>query len=155
MASILIIYSQRNGFYVECGAFDGKSHSTTFLIERQLDWSGLLIEAEPNNFQATVEKHRNAILVPACLSLSTKPKINAFQVGKQMQGKIVEDNNLQGSVNVQCLPLYSILLASNRTTVDVFGLDIEGNELDVLKTIPFDKVDIKVRDKNTLIYQII
>ena len=28
--------------------------------------------------------------------------------------------------------------------VDFFSLDIEGLELDVLKTIPFDKVDIKV-----------
>jgi len=65
-----------------------------------------------------------------------------------MQGKIIEDNNLQSSVNVQCLPLYSILLAANRTTVDVFGLDIVGNEVHVLKTIPFDKVDIKVRDAN-------
>jgi FkbM family methyltransferase len=110
-----------------------------------------LIEAEPNNFKSTVEKHRNAVLVPACLSLSTKPKVSAFEVGKKMQGKIVESNNLQGSVNVQCLPLYSILLAVNRTTVDVFSLDIEGNELDVLKTIPFDKVDIKVRNANVLI----
>ena len=29
-------------------------------------------------------------------------------------------------------------------TVDYFTLDIEGDELTVLKTIPFDKVDIKV-----------
>jgi len=145
---------QRNGFFIECGAFDGKTHSTTFLMERKLDWTGLLIEAEPTNFHATADKHRNAILVPACLSLGTKPKMNAFQVGKQMQGKIVEDKNLQGSVNVQCLPLYSVLLAANRTTVDVFCLDIEGNELDVLKTIPFDKVDIKVRDANMLVFNI-
>ena len=28
--------------------------------------------------------------------------------------------------------------------MDYFSLDIEGNELDVLKTIPFQKYDIKV-----------
>lgn len=61
-----------------------------------------------------------------------------------MQGKIIDGINVPGTVNVQCLPVYSILLAVNRTTVDVFSLDIEGNELDVLQTIPFDKVDIKV-----------
>jgi hypothetical protein len=43
------------------------------------------------------------------------------------------------------MPLYSILQSVNRTTVDFFSLDIEGNELDVLRTLPFDKVDIKVR----------
>ena len=45
---------------------------------------------------------------------------------------------------VQCFPAYSLLLALNRTTIDYFSLDVEGSELQVLKTIPFDKVDIKV-----------
>lgn len=52
-------------------------------------------------------------------------------------------NNVE-SVDVQCFPLYSILLASNRTTVDYFSLDIEGHEIRVLKTIPWKKTDIKV-----------
>ncbi len=45
---------------------------------------------------------------------------------------------------VECFPLYSILLAINRTVVDYFSLDIEGIELRVLKAIPFDLVTIKV-----------
>ena len=46
---------------------------------------------------------------------------------------------------VQCFPLYSILVAVGQTTVDYFSLDVEGVELDILRTIPWDKVDIKVR----------
>ena len=45
---------------------------------------------------------------------------------------------------VQCFPFYSILLASGRTNIDYFSLDIEGAELNVLKTIPWTNVDIKV-----------
>ena len=45
---------------------------------------------------------------------------------------------------IQCFPFYSILLATGRTRVDLFSLDIEGDELAVLKTIPWNKVDIKV-----------
>jgi len=48
-------------------------------------------------------------------------------------------------VDVQCFPLYSYLLALNRTKVDYFSLDVEGSELDVLRTIPFEKLDIRVR----------
>lgn len=44
----------------------------------------------------------------------------------------------------QCFPLYSMLIAVGRTQVDYFSLDIEGSELQVLKTIPWHKVDIKV-----------
>jgi FkbM family methyltransferase len=47
-------------------------------------------------------------------------------------------------VQVQCMPLTTLLLALNRTTVDYLSLDVEGNELDVLKTINYDLIDIKV-----------
>ena len=77
------------------------------------------------------------------------------------QGKILESNRTHKDVNprilpkgwtssegemikIQCFPLYSILLAVNQTTVDYFSLDIEGDELAVLKTIPMHKLDIKV-----------
>lgn len=50
-----------------------------------------------------------------------------------------------GHAEVQCLPIYSLMLAVNVTTVDYFSLDVEGVELEVLQTIPWDKVDIKVR----------
>jgi hypothetical protein len=48
-------------------------------------------------------------------------------------------------IKVQCFPLYSILLAVGRTTIDFLSLDIEGGELDVLATIPWHKVNIKVK----------
>ena len=44
---------------------------------------------------------------------------------------------------VQCFPLYSILLALGNPTVDFFSLDVEGSELGVLRTIPWNKVDIR------------
>ncbi len=46
--------------------------------------------------------------------------------------------------SVYCFPFYSLMLALNQTRIDYFSLDVEGMELDILKTIPFDKLDIKV-----------
>jgi hypothetical protein len=40
---------------------------------------------------------------------------------------------------------YSYYYSNFRTTVDYFSLDVEGNELDILRTIPFDKINIKVK----------
>jgi hypothetical protein len=45
---------------------------------------------------------------------------------------------------MQCFPLYSLLLALGNPTVNLFILDIEGTEYLILKTIPWDKVDIEV-----------
>lgn len=47
-------------------------------------------------------------------------------------------------IQVQCFPLYSILLAIGRTQVDFFSLDVEGAEYKLLATIPWHKVDITV-----------
>ncbi len=50
----------------------------------------------------------------------------------------------KGALQVPCYPLFSLLLYLNITTVDYFSLDVEGVELDILKTIPFDKLDIHI-----------
>ena len=47
-------------------------------------------------------------------------------------------------INVQCFTLYSILNALNINHVDYFSLDVEGPELEILKTIPFHKINIDV-----------
>ena len=45
---------------------------------------------------------------------------------------------------MKCIPLLSIIKALGVTTVDYFSLDIEGAELQLLQTLDFDQVDIKV-----------
>ena len=50
---------------------------------------------------------------------------------------------------VQCFPLYSLLKAIGQLEVDYFSLDIEGAELEILKTIPWDKLKIKVMGNNS------
>ena len=69
-----------------------------------------------------------------------EPIVGSIQGAKASQA-VVDAGQL---VNVQCFPLYSILLAFNRTKVDFFSLDVEGHELKVLKTVPWHKVDLTV-----------
>ena len=58
---------------------------------------------------------------------------------KQQEEKLGFSNS-----KVLCFPFYSILLAMGNPTVDYFSLDVEGAELPILKTIPWDKVDIQI-----------
>ena len=44
-----------------------------------------------------------------------------------------------------CLPFFTILNALGNPVVDYFSLDIEGAELPVLHSIPWQKVKIRVR----------
>ncbi|KAH3894693.1 uncharacterized protein LOC127867739 isoform X2 [Dreissena polymorpha] len=141
------------GFYVECGALNGEKGSNTLFFEKVRKWNGLLVEADPSNYQALKSKHRKAFTVNACLSPQPYPAMVTFNKAFN-RGRVVDNNEAkdwihqQGiskdEVSVQCFPLYSLLLALNQLTVDFFSLDVEGDELRVLKTIPFDKVDIKM-----------
>ena len=48
------------------------------------------------------------------------------------------------TIKMQCFPLTSIVYALGNPVVDYLSLDIEGAELDVLKTIPFDELNIQL-----------
>ncbi len=41
-----------------------------------------------------------------------------------------------------CYPLHAILLSMGNPTVDFFSLDVEGAEVPILRSIPFDKVNV-------------
>ncbi|KAL3885806.1 hypothetical protein ACJMK2_025843 [Sinanodonta woodiana] len=146
-----VLHQREKGFYIEAGAFDGESISNTLFFEKVRKWNGLLIEPDPFVFERLKAKNRKAILVNSCLNIKPQPSILEFNRGNEM-GRVwvdKEDKNwvkeMKMQVNVievPCFSLYSILLAVNQTTIDYFSLDVEGRELSVLQSIPFDKLHI-------------
>ncbi len=68
--------------------------------------------------------------------------------------KTTTNSYMEDVYEVQCFPLYSILLALGRTDVDYFSLDVEGSEYKILATIPWNKVKFKVRVTNKTLFTI-
>ena len=151
-----LLAKRRQGFFVECGAADGQHKSNSLYLELFMNWTGIMIEAEPEYFaKLKMKKNRNAFLVNACLSPSTRTAMLNFSStgSKEASGltklmspgqKKRQSVDPKTAIQVQCLPLYSILAALNIRHVDYFSLDVEGAELQVLKTIPFTEVTIDV-----------
>ncbi len=67
---------------------------------------------------------------------------SANNIGRIVDGQEEKDQNRAKLHRVICHPLAKILSLLNRTHVDYFSLDVEGHELAVLKTIPFDRLDV-------------
>ena len=67
----LLIYAaatskRRNAHsFVELGAYDGLSGSNTFMIEKCLNWTGTLVEANVPNFGMLLKSNRSAAMVNA------------------------------------------------------------------------------------------
>lgn len=128
-------------------------------FELKRNFTGLLVEPNVFNYKKLLEVNRRAYSVNGCYSTTGLPTlvdfVNAKALGaikeidqemKLMESlpKQVQKDNLQGESKALCLSFYSILLAVGNPVVDYLSLDIEGAELPVLTTIPWDKVEIKV-----------
>ena len=75
---------------------------------------------------------------------STAEMLGAIIEEKDVKQPLSQQKDTENIYKMQCFPLYSILLAIGRTDVDYFGLDVEGAEYKILKTIPWHKVNMKV-----------
>ncbi|XP_023332685.1 uncharacterized protein LOC111704627 [Eurytemora carolleeae] len=142
--------SLKGGFFIEAGAFDGELESTTLYFEQKHGWSGLLVEPLLKEYKQLREVNRKAWSVHTCLSPIEKPKTIIFtDFSSDLTGAgILEDNNRENKIvkgtEMQCLPLTSLILALGNPRVDYLSLDIEGAEYNVLKTIDWSRVDIRV-----------
>lgn len=61
---------QRNGTFVECSEPDS---SASLLLEKQFNWSGVVIEPNPELFNRLIRSNRDAWLVPTCLTSGPSP----------------------------------------------------------------------------------
>ena len=166
-----LLGGQTNGFFIEAGAFNGQDISNTLLLEMKYNWTGILIEPNPDLYQEMLSKQRKSFCLETCLSTEKEVQKVDFDAtgayGGIMNGeglkpgsraneavKQNKENNpdfvprygayVRRTLQMQCLPLTSIIEALGNPVIDYFSLDIEGAEFPVLKTIDFDKVDIRV-----------
>ena len=127
--------------------------STSWHFESQHQWSGLLVEPLPQLFRGILARNRTAWAVNTCLSTNQRPETINFGLqsssDQTMSGIVTEDTDGSDAIKMQCLPLYSLLLALGNPTVDFLSLDIEGAEYKVLLTIPWEKVNIRTLSVET------
>ena len=152
------------GFYIEAGAADGKTISNSLYFEVEYGWTGLLVEPNPDYFDDLIDVHRNAWILPHCLS--TKPEVETvkFDVSDLVSGIMVDgkkpsqlndkyildyiyrlltpEKSYAREIQVQCFPLYAVLMALDNPHVDYFSLDIEGAEAAILSTLPWDRINV-------------
>merc|ERR1719189_600056 len=58
-------------------------------------------------------------------------------------GKLADANSAM-AVEIPVAPVHALLDCIGRQTIDFWSLDVEGLEGDILKTTPFDKIEVGV-----------
>ncbi|EKX31742.1 hypothetical protein GUITHDRAFT_98750, partial [Guillardia theta CCMP2712] len=135
-----------NGTFVELGALDGLTFSNTHAFEKSFGWHGLLIEADPSNFAKLVSHRPSQILVHAavCSNLSVVDYVTSGHPAVKGILQFMSPQFLRGwhrtyqLTKILCVPLEYVLNMFAIVHVDMLSLDVEGGELEVLKTIDFE-----------------
>lgn len=149
---------RRGGYFIEAGAAGGIGASCTYLLERELGWTGLLVEPNGDFFAQLVVNRPNSSCENVCLASepglvryveAAGDTVDAYLGGiaenlqryKSGGAKVVERGRM---VEKQAVPLATLLDRHGAPRViDYLALDIEGSELDVLRSFPFDRYTIQ------------
>ncbi|KAJ6650062.1 Protein Star, partial [Pseudolycoriella hygida] len=141
---------RKNGFFVQSLPWTSRNMMTAPWLSDTLKWGGLIVEPDPQQYFELRKENarRNDVqVVHACLSSTGYPKeITIHHEGETHDVKInsLIDEDSGFRTRVKCFPLYTLMLAVNHTKIDVLSLGCQGQELQILETVPFDRVTITV-----------
>jgi hypothetical protein len=148
------IKDKKNGFFVECGAYDGIEESTCLFFEENLKWTGINIEPVPEIFEFLEKNRPNCINID--IPLSNKSEVKEFDHIVHPERGIWFGNGsfkhnkdhldyLSGlgctvkKYTMKCATFKSIwdkiFRGKSKPEIDIFVLDVEGGELEALDGI--------------------
>lgn len=166
-----IFKCKTEGVFVEVGALDGFGASNTWFFEKERNWSGLLIEPNPVEYNKKDNNPRPNSIFENCAISDVEMDINFLSIEGpcNVLSGIMEFYNAQHLERInseiemyksypegheyfsrkQEIPMKAVRLESlfdkhGITKIDLISIDVEGAELNVLNSINFDKVDISV-----------
>ena len=143
---------KKNGFFIDIGAHNGEWINNTYIFEK-LGWNGICVEADPDNFEL-LKKNRKCHIYNFAIDSENsdsikfiKSKVDALNVlekhcsdehAKRIKSE-AQINDLE-YINIKSITFNDLMknYHSEIKYIDFLSLDIEGGELDILKTIDFN-----------------
>jgi FkbM family methyltransferase len=147
MYAYLYFKGKKDGFFIDIGAYDGFTISNTYSLEK-IGWEGICIEPVPNIFERLI-KNRKCECINAALSdndivdskfIQTKGGRSGFtrNMSNEMQ-TAAEKEGIIAEINVKSVTFDTIMDNHHIKYIDFMSVDVEGSEIEILKTINFDK----------------
>ncbi len=138
----------KKGFFVDVGAFHPQYYSNTHMFHKK-GWHGINIEPNPQAIKLFHKYRKSDINLE--LGISETPKtqtyynftysgLNTFDQEHGERKGSKEWNKLIDKQEIQCLPLKDIFAKYlNGNVIDFIDIDVEGSDLEVLKSNDWNK----------------
>jgi len=139
--------NKKKGFYVDVGAYHPLDASNTQLLYKKKNWNGINIDVNPLSIELFKYLRKDDLNLNIGVSdkkkfvkLYFRKKINMLNTLSKKLAKIHFRNGFQEKT-VKTNTLNNILELSKykNKQIDFLNLDVEGNELNVLKSLNFKK----------------
>lgn len=155
----VLFNKKKNGFFIEIGAHDGISISNSIFFEKYRSWKGICIEPNPIVYDKLI-KNRRSVNLNVCIGNSNETVKFTQIVGysemlsgvtskyderhlNRINNEISQRGGEVKSIYVQMVKLEDIKdIEENK--IDFVSIDTEGNEFDIVKSIDFEKIYVKV-----------
>ena len=122
---------KKKGFFLDIGAYDGVKFSNSYLLEKDYEWDGLLIEAHPNSVEKIIKIRSNKCLNYAISNENGKVYFESNEgTGSKVSNSGIEINS------ITLTSLFEIYNVPH--IIDYMSLDIEGYEFKALEKFPFN-----------------
>lgn len=141
---------KKPGVYLDVATNDAIGISNTYFMDRCLGWKGICVEGNSKYYER-IHRERSCALVPTCVSARDGEKVDFAMSGP---GGGIVSTHRQGSEKIvsqakrvevkRCVTTMNQIKRFGASTIDYFNLDVEGGELNVLKSIDWDNVLIKI-----------
>ncbi|XP_040164506.1 protein Star isoform X2 [Anopheles arabiensis] len=141
---------KRFGTFFQSLTGNSDSMMTAPWLAETMNWGGYLVEPDPRKYFSLRKQNAfrsNVQVIHACLSPNTYPKevtLHHDDDSEVQINSVLDEETEWFHPRVKCFPVYTLMLAVNRTSIDLLSLGCHGQELQILQTIPFDRVHIKV-----------
>jgi len=150
----------KNGVFVDIGAHDGVRISNSYIFEKYRSWKGLCVEPLPEIFDQ-LKKNRDCYCENYAI-MNKEGSCEFLQVlgePDQLSGvldkftdrglRVIHDEikRVGGStkvIEVKTIELNKLLSKYGLNEINFMSIDVEGSELEVLKSIDFNNVFIDV-----------
>lgn len=143
LMAALVSDFKAGGYFVEFGATDGVTLSNSYLLEKELNWSGIL--AEPARvWHRSLEVNRTANICKLAVWSSSGQKL-LFHEDLELSTidgfeRLKHDLRSGVTYEVETISLDDLLDRHDAPSfIDFMSIDTEGSELEVLSSLDWDK----------------
>ncbi|MEE4015294.1 FkbM family methyltransferase [Roseibium sp. FZY0029] len=151
-----VLNNREGGVFLELGGYDGITGSNTLFFEKELGWTGLLIEPVPSNHAQATSVRRCTCLNTAVGTPAPEAAFLEIRSGYTQSGGLIDSiapdllerirQHPEHDERIARIPVRSIrdiLQEAGIHRIDYVSLDVEGGEMAVLKEFPFETVPVE------------